>query len=197
MELQIPYRITNTNLNHTGVYVYAKGKIMIHLSLDYKDDTECLRLGEYLHYHRTFQGLSTRELAEKVGVVRATITLYENGKHPIKYGTAVTLAEVLGIDRKRLLDEYTSFVDYPCSTILQKMRKDLSLTQEQIADEIGVAQNTYSSWEKGTRTPRRQEYERIIHVLKKRKTDIFQYINSEDMCDENLQICKAHFSVAQ
>lgn len=38
--MQISCGITNTNLNHTGVYVYAKGKIMIHLSLDYKDDTE-------------------------------------------------------------------------------------------------------------------------------------------------------------
>ena len=170
---------------------------MIHLSLDYKDDTECLRQGEYLRYHRTFQGFSTKELAEKVGIVPATITLYENGKHPIKYGTAVTLAEVLGIDRRRLLDEYTSFVDYPCRAVLQKIRNDLSLTQEQIADEIGVAQNTYSSWEKGTRTPRRQEYERIICVVKKRKMDIGQYINSENMCDENLQTCKAHFSVTK
>ena len=50
MELQISYSITNTNLNHTGVYIYAKGKIMIHLSLDYKDDTACSGQGEYLRY---------------------------------------------------------------------------------------------------------------------------------------------------
>lgn len=148
---------------------------MIHLSLDYKDDTACSGQGEYLRYHRTFQGLSTSELAEKVGIVPATLTLYENGKHPIKYGTAVALAEVLGIDRKRPLDEYTSFVDYPCQELLQKVRKDLFLTQEQIAEEIGVAQNAYSAWERGIRTPRRQEYKKIAATLKKREIDICHF----------------------
>ena len=97
---------------------------MIHLSLDYKDDTACSTPGAYLRYHRIFQGLSTRELAEKVGIVPATITLYENGKHPIKYCTAVALAELLGIDRQRLFDEYTSFVDYPCRELSQNIRKN-------------------------------------------------------------------------
>jgi transcriptional regulator with XRE-family HTH domain len=149
---------------------------MIHLSLDYRTDKACSTPGEYLRYHRTFQGLSTKELSEKAGVVPATIVLYENDKHPIKYDTAVALAEELGVDRKRLLDEYTSFVDYPCREILRKAREDLSLTQEQIAEEIGVAQNSYSGWERGARTPRRKEYGNIVSALKKRKVDIQQYI---------------------
>jgi DNA-binding XRE family transcriptional regulator len=70
------------------------------------------------------------------------------------------------------LDEYTSFVDYPCQKLLEKVREDLSMTQEQIAEEIGVAQNAYSSWERGTRTPRRKEYGKIVSALKKRKMDI-------------------------
>ena len=85
---------------------------MIHLTFDYKTDEKCTTPGQYLKYHRTFQGLSTRELAEKVGIVPATLVLYENDRHPIKYSTAVALANVLGIDRNRLLDEYTAFVDY-------------------------------------------------------------------------------------
>ena len=85
---------------------------MIHLTFDYKTDEKCTTPGQYLKYHRTFQGLSTRELAEKVGIVPATLVLYENDRHPIKYKTAVALANALGIDRNRLLDEYTAFVDY-------------------------------------------------------------------------------------
>jgi transcriptional regulator with XRE-family HTH domain len=163
MELQIPHSFCNTNLNHTGAYLYAKGKIMIHLSLDYRNDSKCSMPGEYLRYHRIMQGLSTKELAEKVGIVPATLAIYEkDNNRPIKYDTAVALAEELGIDRKRLLDEYTSFIDYPCQELLQKVREDLELTQSQIAKEIGVAQNAYSSWECGTRTPRRKEYEKIV-----------------------------------
>lgn len=149
---------------------------MIHLSLDYKSDKVCSTPGEYLRYHKTLKGLSTRELADKVGVVPATIALYENGTHPIKHDTAVALAEELGIDRKRLLDEYTTFVDYPCQELLRKVREDLSLTQAQIAKEIGVAQTAYSGWERGARTPRRKEYINIVTALKKRKLDICQYI---------------------
>ena len=40
---------------------------MIHLTFDYKSDKDCTTPGQYLKYHRTFQGLTTRELAEKVG----------------------------------------------------------------------------------------------------------------------------------
>lgn len=73
----VSYRLTDSNLNHTGIYLYSKGKIMIHLTFDYKTDEKCTTPGQYLKYHRTFQGLSTRELAEKVGIVPATLVLYK------------------------------------------------------------------------------------------------------------------------
>ena len=144
---------------------------MIHLALDYQDDNG-LTPGEYLRYHRTFQGIPTKKLAEKVGVVPATLNLYEQGKHPIKHSAAVALAQELGIDRQRLLDEYTTFIDSPCGELLQRVRNELSLTQGQIAAEIGVAQNSYSGWERGSRTPRRKEYEKIASAFQKRKVDI-------------------------
>ena len=110
--------------------------------------------------------LSTRELADKVGIVPATLTLYENDKHPIKHKTAVLLAAELGIDRKLLLDDYTAFVDYPCNVRLQEVRKQLNMTQIEIAEKIGVASTAYSGWERAVRTPRRKEYENIVAVLK-------------------------------
>ena len=149
---------------------------MIHLNLDYQDDND-LAPGEYLRYHRTFQGIPTKKLAEKVGVVPATLNLYEQGKHPIKHSAAVALAQELGIDRQRLLDEYTTFVDSPCGELLQRVRNELSMTQGQIAAEIGVAQNSYSGWERGSRTPRRKEYEKIASVFRKHKVDICRLAN--------------------
>ena len=101
-----------------------------------------------------------------VGVVPATITLYENDKNPIKYKTAVLLADILEIGRQLLLDDYTTFVDYPCNALLQEVRSKLSLNQSQIAQRIGVAPNAYSAWERATRTPRRKEYEKILSLIK-------------------------------
>ena len=88
------------------MYHFAKGKLILHLRYDFKSDDNCDTIGKTLRYYRLHRGYSTRELAEKVGAVPTTITLYENDKHPIKYKTAILLAEVLGIDRKLLFDEY-------------------------------------------------------------------------------------------
>lgn len=169
-------RLTDSNLNHTGIYLYSKGKIMIHLTFDYQSDEGCTTPGQYLRYHRTFQGLTTRELAEKVGVVPATLVLYENDRHPIKHSTAVALANVLGIDRSRLLDEYTVFVDYPYSSLLKKVRRELSFTQMQMAEVIGIGQTTYSGWEREVRVPRRKEHEKILAAMKKLKVDVDTYL---------------------
>ena len=145
---------------------------MIHLTLDYKSDQDCQTPGEYLRYHRIFQGKSTREVAESVGIVPATLVLYENDKHPIKYNTAVSLAEELNIDLNRLQDSYTSFMDYPCGKFLKRVRKDLSLSQAEIAKDIGVSQTFYSGWERGVKAPRRQEYQKIVSALQRRKIDV-------------------------
>ena len=167
---------TDSNLNHTGIYLYSKGKIMIHLTFDYKTDEKCTTPGQYLKYHRTFQGFTTRELAEKVGIVPATLVLYENDRHPIKHSTAVALANALGIDRNRLLDKYTAFVDYPYSSLLKKVRQELSLTQMQMAEVIGIGQTSYSGWEREIRVPRRKEYEKILAALKKLKVNVDTYL---------------------
>ena len=169
-------RLTDSNLNHTGIYLYSKGKIMIHLTFDYKTDEKCTTPGQYLKYHRTFQGLSTRELAEKVGIVPATLVLYENDRHPIKHSTAVALANALGIDRNRLLDKYTAFVDYPYSSLLKKVRQDLSLTQIQMAELIGIGQTSYSGWEREIRVPRRKEYDKILAALEKLRVNVDTYL---------------------
>ena len=139
---------------------------MLHLQYDFENSDNCNTAGSTLRYYRIHKGYTTRELANLVGVVPATITLYENDKNPIKYKTAVLLADILEIDRHLLLDDYTTFVDYPYNTLLQEVRAKLSLNQSQIAQKIEVAPNAYSAWERATRTPRRKEYEKILSLIK-------------------------------
>ena len=179
MELQISYRVTDSNPNHTGIYLYAKGKILIHLTFDYKSDKDCATSGQYLRYHRKLKGMSTKELAEKIGIVPATLVLYENDKHPIQYDAAIALVDALGIDRNRLLDNYAAFVGYPCSKLLQTVRIELSISQMQFAEKIGVSQTAYSSWERGSRIPRRKEYEKIITALKESGVGIAPYLSKQ------------------
>ena len=166
MELQVPYSICNSILNHTPGYIRSKGKLLIHLCFDFRSLDNAATPGEIIRYHRVLKGLSTRELAEKVGIVPATLILYENDKHPVKHKTAVAIAVVLEIDHIALLDEYGLFVDYPFNEKLQEMRKSLSLNQSEMAEKIGVSQTCYSSWERAARTPRKSEYKRIMPLLK-------------------------------
>lgn len=148
------------------MYYFSQGKLLLHLRYDFESNEQCNTAGQILRYYRNLKGYSTRELADKVGTVPATLTLYENDKHPIKHKTAVLLAAELGIDRKLLLDDYTAFVDYPCNIRLQEVRKQLNMTQMELAEKIGVASTAYSGWERAVRTPRRKEYENIVAALK-------------------------------
>lgn len=141
--------------------------MILHLRYDFESNEFCCTVGQRLRYYRQLKGYSTRQLADMVSVIPATITLYENDKHPIKYKTAISIAEVLKIDRTLLLDDYTTFVDYPCNKLLQELRKQLNLNQSEIATMIGVAPNSYSAWENASRAPRRQEYKNILPLLQK------------------------------
>lgn len=171
--------VSSITLEHTYC---SQGKMLIHLRFEYQSDRDCKKPGTYLRYHRAFQGISTRELAEKVNVVPATITLYENDRHPIKYTTAIALANTLGIERRRLLDEYTSFIDHPCCKLLKTVRKSLSMSQMQMSAEIGVAQTAYSKWERGAGNPRRQEYEKIMAAFTRLGVNIHAASVDEVIC---------------
>ena len=172
------YCITDSILNHSGTYYYAQGKILIHLRSAFESDANCTTPGSYLRYHRKFQNLTTQELAERIHIVPATVILYENDQHDIPYKTAVAISEELGIDRRRLMNPYTAFVDYPCAELLKKIRSELGMSQMQFSAELGVAQSAYSRWERGATNPRRQEYNKIIAVLEENKLDIQSYITA-------------------
>lgn len=48
---------------------------------------------------------------------------------------------------------------------LKKLRKEAGLTQKEIAQQMQVAQNSYSNWEKGIRTPIRPTIDKLAEVL--------------------------------
>lgn len=107
------YRQYDTILNHTEMYAYKHGKILIHLNFCFEGFPIKQTPAAMLKYYRQRKCLTTRQLAESVGVVPATVLMYERGQFPIPYQTAVAMAEVLEIDRNLLFDEFAQFMDYP------------------------------------------------------------------------------------
>ena len=49
---------------------------------------------------------------------------------------------------------------------IKKIRKDMSLSQEEFSDKIGISIDTIQKWEKGTSTPRISVAENVAHALK-------------------------------
>ena len=154
----------DTILNHTDLYEYKHGKILIHLNFCFEGCPTEQTPAAMLKYYRQRKGLTTRQLAESIGVVPATVLMYERERFPIPYQTAVAMAEVLEIDRNLLFDEFAQFMDYPYNDKLREVRKTYGLNQATFAEKAGISLSIYSKWEGGSRQPSRKMYQQLVNT---------------------------------
>jgi transcriptional regulator with XRE-family HTH domain len=56
-----------------------------------------MTLGQKIRYHRRKNHLTQEELAEKVGMSKIAICLYEQDKREPRFFTAICLADALGV----------------------------------------------------------------------------------------------------
>lgn len=103
-ELQISYSICDTILSHTDLYEYKYGKMLMHLKFCFERLPNRISPAAMLKYYCLRKGLTTRQLAERIGIAPATVLMYEREKTPIPYQTAAAMAEILEIDKCLLFD---------------------------------------------------------------------------------------------
>lgn len=106
--------------------------------------------------------MTTRQLAEKLDIVPATVVMYENGKHPIPYDVAVKLADVLEIEASLLYDDFSRFLAAPYTEALKSVRTALGLSQKAFAEQMEI---DYYKLEEGNRRPSRKIYQKICAAL--------------------------------
>lgn len=80
-----------------------------------------------MRYYRLRNNLTTRQLADQVGIVPASLQKYEQGLTPIPYDTAVRLSEQLRIDTELLCDSFAAFIASPYTKALKTIREELKL----------------------------------------------------------------------
>ena len=114
-----------------------------------------------MRYYRQQWGLTTRQLAEKLNIVPATVLGYEQGRFPVPYDIAVLLAEELKISKSLLFDEFCVFIDAPYTELLHTVRKRYGLNQVDFAENAGISPSIYAKWESGSRRPSRKMYQRL------------------------------------
>lgn len=104
--------------------------------------------------------MTTRQLAEKLDIVPATVVLYESGKHPIPYDVAIKLADVLKIEAALFYDDFSRFLAVPYTEALKSVRMALGLSQKAFAEQIEVIPSYYYKLEEGNRRPSRKVYQK-------------------------------------
>lgn len=151
---------------------YRHGKLLLHLTLPFEKRPKGNQPGEYLCYYRLRNNLTTRQLAEQVGIIPATLLKYEQGLTPIPYdNTAVRLSEHLKIDALFLCDSFAVFIALPYTEVLKAIREELKLNQREFAELVGLKASYYYQMEKGNRRPSRKVYQQIIKDQKYTNTD--------------------------
>ena len=163
----------NDIFNHTSLYQYHHGKLILHLTLAFETKPKSNQPGEYLRYYRLRNNLTTRQLAEQVGIVPATLLKYEQGITSIPYDTAARLSEWLKIDVSLLCDSFAAFIASPYPEALKAIREELKLNQREFAELVGLKASYYYQMEKGNRRPSRKVYQQIMDALNAKQSTNF------------------------
>ena len=118
-----------------------------------------MKINEYIRFMRRKNNLTTHQLAELVGVSRATISKWENKTiRRISTEHAQKLSEVLGIDVDALLaeQEMERKEETPIKSDdevrkmavrIKERRVYNGLTQAELAEKLGVTKYTIGKWE--------------------------------------------------
>lgn len=135
--------------------------MLIHFRFIFEALSNLSTPGDYMRYYRQLRGLTTRQLAEKLNIVPATVLAYEQGRFPIPYEISVAAAEMLHISEELLFDDFCVFISAPYTELLHTVRKRHGLNQVAFAENAGIAPNIYAKWESGSRRPSRKMYQQL------------------------------------
>ena len=155
----------NDIFNHTSLCEFHQGKLLLHLTIPFEEKPKTNLPSDNLRYYRQRKQMTTRQLAEKLNIVPATIVMYENGKHPIPYAVSIKLADVLEIEASLLYDDFSRFLAVPYTEALKSVRTALGLSQKAFAEQIGIVPSYYYKIEEGNRRPSRKVYQKICAAL--------------------------------
>ena len=133
----------------------------MHLKFCFEEIPKIQSPAAKLKYYRLRKGLTTRQLAEMVGIVPATVLMYEREQAPIPVQTAIAIADILDIDKNLLLDDFAQFMNYPYNDRLHEVRKKHGLNQCDFATKADISWSIYSKWEGGSRQPSRKMYQKL------------------------------------
>ena len=122
---------------------FYQGRLLLQVTIPFEEKPTSNLPGDNLRYYRQRKSLTTRQLAEQIDVVPATILMYERNKHPIPFDVANSLADALDVNADLLYDDFAVFLVTPCSEALKDIRMSIGMSQRAFAEHIGVIPSYY------------------------------------------------------
>ena len=131
---------------------------------------------EKLKVLRKKKGLTQQEIAVLLNVNRVTYTNWEKGKREPNFEKLSMLACIFDVSLDYLLGDYLEiskerYLKFKkrkkeekknlFSVRLKELRLQHGFSQEELAEQIGIKQNSYSDWENGKSKPNYEKLEKI------------------------------------
>ena len=117
-------------------------------NITYSDTKQISTMADKLRWYRYKKGLHQKEVAEYVGIERATYAGYENAEcdyYPID--KVIKIAKLFGVEVIELLDEYNAFLYRGQGAQIRELRIRKGLSQKQLSQKLNVSKNAIKRWE--------------------------------------------------
>ena len=114
------------------------------------------RIGDRIRYARLMAGYTQSELADRLDIDRVTLIRLENNQVSdwnMKTDLLVTIATTCGFERTYCCDNYHAFIANDGGAQIKAYRKRHQITQQSLADLLGVNRTTVRRWEKNRDKP--------------------------------------------
>lgn len=127
-------------------------------------------LGKRINELRRASGMTQEELGKKLGVIKQTVSSWENDSSEPNHAATIALAKLFGVTTDYLLgaegdamgtEENTNEVAKRIGRNLKVLRE--STTQRELAPLLGVTPSAVCMWESGRREP---DIETLVHIAK-------------------------------
>lgn len=132
-----------------------------------------ISVADKLRYYRHKKGLYQNDVADYLGIDRSTYCSYEANQ--MDYYSAVIMdkiAELFEVDVYALLDDYNKFLYDGQGENIKKLRKQLKITQEELAKEMNVSLLKIERWEQDKVRMFKFTWEKLMLIATENKQNI-------------------------
>lgn len=164
------------NVQNAAVSKYESGKVpltgetLLKLSKIFNVSTDYLlgakggntMLGKRINELRKSSGMTQEEFGKKLGVIKQTVSSWENDLSEPNHAATIAIAKLFGVTTDYLLgaegdtmgtEETINEITQRVGRNIRSIREQAGLSQDEFAEGFSVKQPTVANWETGKRQP--------------------------------------------